>query len=338
MKLSKIFIAVIILMALVAAGFYLFQKKMRPVQEQQVEEQNIAVTNGSVNVTVRTTANVEPQNRLEVKPPTAGRIEELLVKEGDRVKSGQIIGWISSTERAALLDAAMAHGAKELAYWKEVYKPAALTAPIDGEVIVRDFEPGQSITIASAVVVLSDRLIVKAQVDETDIGKVKVGQDAKITLDAYPDVETMGKIDHISYESKLINNVTIYAVDILPEKVPDVFRSGMSATVTIICSTRPDVPVVAGEAVSTDKDGTYVMMRPGPGEKPARRKVVVGVADEKGYEIKEGLQAGDVVVVLKKRYQLPSKDGGANPFMPFAKKKEKEKEKDKAREKEKDRK
>ncbi|MDD4869967.1 MAG: efflux RND transporter periplasmic adaptor subunit [Kiritimatiellae bacterium] len=330
MKLSKIFIAVVILFIAVAAGWWIF-KKVKPGETEQIEERDIIVTNGSVNVTVRTTANVEPQNRLEVKPPTAGRIEELLVKEGDKVKSGQIIGWISSTERAALLDAAMAHGAKELAYWKEVYKPAALTAPIDGEVIVRDFEPGQSITVASAVIVLSDRLIVMAQVDETDIGKVKVGQDAEITLDAYPEVKTMGKIDHISYESKLVNNVTIYAVDILPERVPDIFRSGMSATVTIICGTRVEVPVITSEAVSTDKDGTYVLMRPVPGGKSERRKVVVGVADEQGYEIKEGLRAGDVLVVAKKRYRLPSKDGGANPLMPFAKKKEKEKEKEKDR-------
>jgi macrolide-specific efflux system membrane fusion protein len=328
MKLSKIFIAVVILFIAVVTGWWIFQK-VKPGETEQIEERDIIVTNGSVNVTVRTTANVEPQNRLEVKPPTAGRIEELLVKEGDKVKSGQIIGWISSTERAALLDAAMAHGAKELAYWKEVYKPAALTAPIDGEVIVRDFEPGQSITVASAVIVLSDRLIVMAQVDETDIGKIKVGQDAEITLDAYPEVKTMGKIDHISYESKLVNNVTIYAVDILPEKVPDIFRSGMSATVTIVCSTRTDVPVIISEAVSTDKDGTYVLMRPVPGGKSERRKIVVGVADEKEYEVKEGLVAGDTVVVAKKRYQLPSKDGGANPFMPFAKKKEKEKEKTK---------
>jgi membrane fusion protein, macrolide-specific efflux system len=327
MKLNKIYIAVVILLIAAAAGLWMFLKT-KPDKAQQVEEHDIVVTNGSVNVIVRTTANVEPQNRLEVKPPTAGRIEELLVKEGDKVKSGQIIGWISSTERAALLDAAMAHGAKELAYWKEVYKPAALTAPIDGEVIVRDFEPGQSITIASAVIVLSDRLIVMAQVDETDIGKVKVGQNAEITLDAYPEVKTMGKIDHISYESKLVNNVTIYAVDILPDSVPDVFRSGMSATVTIICSTRHEVPVIASEAVSTDKNGTYVMMRSVPGGETERRKVVVGVADESGYEVKEGLKAGDTVVVAKKRYQLPSKDSGAgNPLMPFGGKK-KEKEKD----------
>lgn len=317
-------LAVLIVMAVVCVVAFIAVRMNRSKGEGVFKETDIVITNGIVNVTVRSAANVEPQNRLEVKPPTAGRIEELLVKEGDKVKSGQVIGWISSTERAALLDAAIAHGANELAYWKEVYKPAALTAPIDGEVIVRDFEPGQSISASSAVVVLSDRLIVKAQVDETDIGKVKVGQNAEISLDAYPEVKSRGKVDHISYESKMVNNVTIYEVDIVPDKVPDVFRSGMSATVTIICDVRTGVPLVPGEAVSTDKDGSFVMVRSAEGEKPERRKVVIGVADEKGDEVVEGLGAGQVVVIKKKQYQLPSKDKNSNPFMPFGGNKKKD--------------
>jgi len=313
-------IQLIAVLIVIAVGFVSLTivKKIKEDAKGAVEETDIVVSNGEVRVTVKSTADVAPQNRLEVKPPTAGRIEEILVKEGDKVKSGQIIGWISSTERAALLDAAMAHGAKELAYWKEVYKPAALTAPIDGEVIVRDFEPGQSITASSAVVVLSDRLIVKALVDETDIGKVKVGQESEISLDAYPSTKVTGRVDHISYESKLVNNVTTYKVDVVPEKVPDVFRSGMSATVTIICDTKKSVPLVPGYAVSTDKDGIFVMVRPASGGKAERRKVVLGVSDDKGDEIDEGLNAGEVVVVAKKKYQLPAKDKTSNPFMPFA--------------------
>ena len=280
-------------------------------------ETDYVVTNGTVRVTVKSTASVEPQNRLEVKPPTAGRIEEILVNEGDKVKVGQIVGWISSTERASLLDAAMAHGADEQKYWQEVYKPTALRAPIEGEVIVRDFEPGQSITVASAVIVLSDRLIVKAQVDETDIGKVKIGQEAEIALDAYPDEKCMGRIDHISYESKLLNNVTIYEVDVVPGRVSDVFRSGMSATVTIICNAEKSVPLVPGEAISTDKDGAFVMVRGAAGEKPERRKIVIGVPGENGDEIADGLRAGDVVVITRKKYQLPAKDKASNLLMPF---------------------
>jgi len=315
-KKLKIFLVLVLIAAGVAAAV-LIKKKMAG-ENKTGEEVNLAITNGTVVIAVKSTANVEPQNRLEVKPPSNGRIEEILVKEGDKVKVGQIIGWISSTERASLLDAAMAHGADELAYWKDVYKATPLRSPIDGEVIVRDFEPGQSISPSSAVVVLSDRLIVKASVDETDIGKVKVGQTVEITLDAYPDVKTKGIVDHISYESKLVNNVTTYYVDIVPEKVPDVFRSGMSATITVICDARKDVPLVPAEATTVEKDGTYVMVRASPGAQAEKRRIIVGAGDDRSSEVVKGLSAGDIVVVAaKKAYQLPSKDKASNPFMPL---------------------
>jgi len=308
----------IIILALIAAciiAAVVIGKKMAG-QKEAVEENEFVITNGTMMVTVKTTANVEPQNRLEVVPPTSGRIEEILVKEGDMVKAGQIIGWISSTERAALLDAAIAHGDEELANWKDVYKATPLRAPINGEVIVGTYRPGQSISPSSAVVVLSDRLIVKASVDETDIGKVKVGQQAEIVLDAYPDVKSKGMVNHIYYESKLVNNVTTYFVQIVPEKVPDDFRSGMSATVTILCDTRENVTLVPSDAVTLDKDGAYVLVRPAPGEKSERRKIVMGSGDEKGNEVLEGLRAGETVVIAKRTYSLP-KDKAANPFLPL---------------------
>ena len=74
--------------------------------------------------TVESTGEVRPDNRLEVKSPIAGRIETLLVNEGDLVEKGQIVAWISSTERATLLDTARAKGADELKYWEEIYKAA----------------------------------------------------------------------------------------------------------------------------------------------------------------------------------------------------------------------
>ena len=138
----------------------------------------------NIRAVISTTGDVEPQNRLELKPPIGGRVEEILVHEGDRVKVGQILAWMSSTDRAALLDAARSQGPEALKYWSEVYKPTPLISPIDGDVIVRAVEPGQTVTATTAVLVLSDRLIVNAQVDETDVGKVKVGQKAIVSLDA----------------------------------------------------------------------------------------------------------------------------------------------------------
>ena len=81
---------------------------------------------------------------------------------------------------------------------------------------------------------ISDRLTVKAQVDETDIAAVKVGQRANINLDAYSQDSFPAIVDKIAYDAQTVNNVTTYTVDVLPEQAPDYMRSGMTASVTFI--------------------------------------------------------------------------------------------------------
>lgn len=277
---------------------------------------------GNIQTSISTTGIVQPQNRLEIMPTISGRIERILVKEGDKVKTGQILAWMSSTERAALLDTARSQSEETLKYWQEVYKPAPLTAPISGEVIVKAVEPGQTVTSATPVLVLADRLIVKAQVDETDIGMVKVGQNAIITLDAYPEVKVKGEVDHIAYESKIINNVTIYEVDILPEEVPPVFRSGMSANVDIIEEGKENVLLIPLEAVKEDKEGSFVFLGKGKAKKYTKHRIELGVSDEKNVEITSGLEVKDKIIIKTQKY-LPSKNQGpgGSPFMPFRRRK-----------------
>jgi len=272
---------------------------------------------GHIQTTITSTATVQPQNRLEIKPPINGRIDEILVKEGDMVKAGQTLAWMSSTERAALLDAAKAHGPEAVKYWEDVIKRAPLMSPIDGEVIVSQDESGQIVTSADAVLVLSDRLIVQAQVDETDVGGIRVGQEASISLDAYPKISVKGTVDHIYYESTLVNNVTIYKVDIVPETVPAVFRSGMTATVNITEKTKDDVLLVPLEAVKRTKDGAYLLVAEGRGKRPVERKVELGLSDEKNVEVVSGISGSDRIVVTSQKY-TPSTGakGPTNPLLP----------------------
>ena len=149
-------------------------------------------------------------------------IEKILVKEGQKVKIGDVLALMSSTDRATLLDAAKLEGEENVKYWEDVYKATPLIAPIDGEVIVRAVEPGQTVTASDAVIVLSDRLIVKAQVDETDLGRIKLDQNVNIIMDAYPGINIKGHVGHIAYESKLINN-EILTIGILPKAYPIFF-------------------------------------------------------------------------------------------------------------------
>jgi len=308
---------IILALSIVVCLGVIFVIILKQRQPSAAEIRLISPVYGTIQTAITTTATVTPENRLAIKPPVNGRVDKILVKEGDYVKVGQTLALMSSTERATVLDAARAQNKEQLAYWEQVYKPTPLLAPINGQVIVQTVQPGQTVTTSDAVTVLSDRLIVQAQVDETDIGKILVGQKAVISLDAYPDTKVQGTVDHIYYESTIINNVTIYEVNILPKKVPVIFRSGMSANIDIIEQSKENILMIPLEAVKQDAEGSFVLISQGNGEKPVKRRVQLGIADDKNVEVVSGLETQDKVVIATQTYQ-PSKDQGAgtNPFMP----------------------
>lgn len=311
-----IFVSVLILIS--AAAILMIMPKGKSSKEV-VREITPAI--GNIQSVISSTAIVQPQSRLEIKPPINGRINEILVKEGEMVKSGQTLAWMSSTERAALLDAARGRGEEAMKYWADVYKATPLISPIDGQVIVSTDKPGQTVTTSDIVVVISDRLIVQAQIDETDIGKVRLGQSVGISLDAYPDIKLNGVVDHIYYESETVNNVNIYQVDIVPETVPAVFRSGMTATVNILESEKNNVLTIPQEVVKHGKDGDYVVIGQTQGKKE-ERKIELGASDEKNVEVLSGLSENDRILAVSQKFTMPdsSSKTGKNPFMPSMRK------------------
>jgi macrolide-specific efflux system membrane fusion protein len=279
----------------------------------------VKVARGDLSVTVTATGTVKPYNRVEIKAPIAGRIEEVLVQEGEEVKTGQVLARMSSVERAALLDAARAQGEVAVKRWEEAYKVAPLLAPLDGKIIVRSVEPGQTVTTADPVVVLSDRLIVEALVDETDLSLIKLAQRAEIRLDAYPEEVFQGKVDHITFESKLENNVNVYAIDILPEKVPESFRSGMTANVTFIAKEKKGALLLPSEAfvewpksVPKPEESEFAVYEKAFGGKWVPIAVRVGDSDGRMTEILQGPEEGREVVIARKKEKAQS----ANPFSP----------------------
>jgi len=308
---SKIIIVIILL----TIGFFAYTHFFSNQQDSTGKIELIQPVMGDVLITIATTGVVEPQNRLEIKPSIGGRIDSVLVEEGDPVKKGETLAWMSSTERAALIDAARSQGEEALAYWEEAYKKSPIISPIDGEVIVRSVEPGQTVTTADAVLVLSNRLMINAQFDETDIGKVKKAQTALITLDAYPDVKIDGIVDHIAYESEIVSNVTIYNVDILPKEIPEILRSGMSVTVEVIEKDSGNVLTIPSKAIHYDEERQFVLLKDSQGE-TIERDVTIGLNDEKNAEVTSGLTLKDNVILQGSAYLPKKKSTGTNPFMP----------------------
>ncbi|MDF7824430.1 HlyD family efflux transporter periplasmic adaptor subunit [Pontiellaceae bacterium B12227] len=286
---------IVVLGVVGGAGYWYYNSKQTAVEAEKPSYDKEVVEVRDIRITVESTGEVQPRNRLDVKPPIAGRLEELMVDEGDKVKKGQILGWISSTERATLLDAALATSKEELAYWEDLYKPSPLISPLDGTIIARNFEPGQSIGVNDAVVVIADDLIIVANLDETDIGQVENEQAVKVALEAYADREFECVVEKIAYDAKTVSNVTMYEVDVRPNRVPRFARSGMTANLEFVVEEKEGILALPASAVKQKSSS-----KSGGGDRPdfstmsedERKSFMISKMKERGLsdaEIKERL-------------------------------------------------
>ncbi len=309
---------IFIFFGLLAAIFLVYKIFFSTKKDTIQIYKTVQVTRETIEKTILTTGLVQPYNRLEVKPPIPGRAEEVLVKEGNFVRKGQVLAWMSSTERAALLDAARAQGAAALKHWETLYKPTPLMAPLDGIIIARNVQSGQTVAQADAVLVMSDRLIVKAQVDETDIGEVKIGEKVQVVLDAYPKNKILGQVDHIAYEAQIVNNVTVYQVDVVVEKIPDFMRSGMTANVTFLVAQKENVLIIPFAAVRQEKKETFVTVaNPQDLKKTISKEVKLGLNDGKNVEVLSGLNEGETVFIKNSGGRLQQNKAGSPLASPF---------------------
>ncbi len=314
MKKNKIIALTIVLVFVASLGAYFYYKKNKK-PEVSFTEHTVAL--GDIDLTILATGTVQPKNRLEIKAPVAGRIDQVLIKEGTRVGKGQTLAWMSSTERAAMLDAARAKGEDEYKKWAELYLPTPVLAPITGTIILKSVEPGQTFTNADAIFTMSDHLTVKAQVDETDIAQIKLKSEAKIVLDAYPDKVINATVDQLAFDATTTNNVTTYAIDVKPETTPDYMRSGMTANVTFKVLSKKQIPIIPSEAIKVN-NGAVVVLKKNLNDKsgkPVEVPVKTGLTDGKHTEILEGVTVGETILIQE--YSIG--DGNtesSNPFSP----------------------
>lgn len=305
-------LALLVLIAVGAGGWFYW----RSASSSTVAPREATVKRGDIQVAVLATAVVQPRNRLEIKPPIAGRLDDVLVAEGQRVARGQLLAWMSSSERAALLDAARSRGADELKRWEELYRPTPIYAPVAGTVIDRRFEPGQTVTNQDAVLVMSDRLTVVAQVDETDISKIRLRQPASVTFDAYPDTVVPGSVEQIAFDAKTVNNVITYEINVLPEKPPAFMRSGMTANVSFIVAEKNEVLWLPTEAVQRKRSRSSVQLPSEDRRSVTEKSVELGVSDGRRIEIVSGLSEGDTVIIPQLTKPSEGRSQRSNPLTP----------------------
>jgi macrolide-specific efflux system membrane fusion protein len=224
-----------------------------------------------------------------------GRIESILVAEGDSVLRGGVIGTISSAERVTLLDAAAARGPEELRKWDDMIKPAPLVAPVSGTVISRNAEPGRTVSAETELLAISDRLIVRAQIHEDDIAKISTGQCVEVSVDAIPGLLVTGTVERIASDARLANNVHTYETDLAVSDLPAKVRSGMGVNITFTLAHRTNVLLLPSSAIR-EGNGIATVRLAGDKDTDARHTVKTGLYDGQMVEIVSGLTEGQSVV------------------------------------------
>ena len=152
---------------------------------------------------------------------------------------------------------------------------AVIKSPVDGIVLSRSVEPGQTIAASFSVTTLFEiaedlrKMILQVNIDEADVGKVKVGQHVLFTVDAYPGRQFPGTITIIRYSSTTTNNVVTYLAEISVNNDELLLRPGMTATATITVQSIPNALLVSNHALrflpsASDTDSSSTSFLPGP--------------------------------------------------------------------------
>ncbi len=182
-----------------------------------------------------------------------------------------------------------------------------ILAPTSGVIVKKYAEAGSMVTAGKAsfsgtgsgvtIVDIADtsRMQVVVDVDETDVGKITIGQQVDVTVDAYPNELFAGKVTKIAPAAETTQNVTTIPVTVEIEQHDSRLKSQMNATCDFIIAKKDDVLCVSLDAVTETDNGSEVMVL--ENGKQVARKVEIGLSGDEYCEVKSGLKEGDVVVI-----------------------------------------
>ncbi len=192
---------------------------------------------------------------------------------------------------------------------QERFDETIVTAPLNGIILQKYVERGQiiasGISNVSGGTTIADiadmsKVNIVAGIDEIDVGKIRVGQEAEVTAEAYPDLKFDGKIVRIAPEARIEQNVTLFDVVIEVENGDSKLKSGMNADVTITIVEQDGVILAPTLALQTPRSGDEANIRIAMvrnGETYERRRVEVGASDFSETVVLSGLEENDILGV-----------------------------------------
>ncbi|MFV0540300.1 MAG: efflux RND transporter periplasmic adaptor subunit [Aestuariibaculum sp.] len=226
---------------------------------------------------------------------------------------------------------------------------ASIYSPIDGVVISREVDEGQTVAASMSTpelfTIAKDltKMQVEANVDEADIGNVAVGQRVAFGVDAFPDEVFNGEVKQIRLNPTITSNVVTYTV-IISANNPDLkLKPGLTATVAIYTKELKNISLLAASALNfypdeallqtyynqndiehvtqraTEAGKTYVWIQE-TSKLLKQQEVAIGESDGINVQVLSGLNEGDRVVTALKEYDnnavVNTSGGSSSPFMP----------------------
>ena len=191
---------------------------------------------------------------------------------------------------------------------EEDLRYATISSPIAGMVLSRDVEIGDAVSsilvlgsTATLVMTLGDisQVYVKGKVDEADIGKVYLGQAARIKVESFKDKTFNGKVTKIAPLGVEKDNVTTFEVRVSIDNASGELKSMMTANAEIILDEHKNVLMIPEASIIYDKDKNASVEVPEPHGKEGKRKVAVkvGISNGAKTELLSGLKEGQQVVL-----------------------------------------
>jgi HlyD family secretion protein len=210
--------------------------------------------------------------------------------------------------RIAQSQAQVARDQANLKQLEEQLSYTDIIAPIDGILLSRDVEIGDAVSSilvlgssATLVMTLGDtsEVYVKGKVDESDIGKVYLGQPARIKVESFKDKTFSGKVTKISPMGVEKDNVTTFEVRVSINNPGGELKAAMTANAEIILEEHKDVLQIPEGAIIYDKDKKASVEVPDSKGKEGKRKVAVNIGISNGAktEVLSGLKENDQVVL-----------------------------------------
>ncbi|MBQ1511821.1 MAG: efflux RND transporter periplasmic adaptor subunit [Selenomonadaceae bacterium] len=346
----KAFVAALVVAGAAYGGYRYYTEQQAAQQAASVE--TVQVARRDMKAVVSATGTITPVDSVEVSPKITARITSVLVKENDEVKAGQVVATLDGTDYEAKMNKAQyevtntrskynrisylysigAKSQEELEDAKFNYDTAQsnlvsaesdvnntiITAPMDGVVVgipqtvgSMAVQGNNSPTVIMRIADLSSKQIL-AKVDETDIGSVKVGQEATFTVDSYSGKTFRARVSKISQtdtgntwninsssstSSTSANSsasVIYYYVTLDVEDPENLLLPAMTARVDITTASRSEVLSVPLSTLKTDSNGSYVVLVQPDGTQE-NRYVETGIYDDEYVEILSGLEEGDMI-------------------------------------------